>query len=143
MIYKNKSLLNEIKETLKSRDIKPSYQRIVVYDYINNHINHPSVDTIFKVISSSIPTLSKTTIYNILNLFAKKGIVDTLTIDKNEVRYDLIKKPHAHFMCKICGKIYDIDLKSDVCLKDSVEGHKVEDVHVDFKGVCKECLYSK
>lgn len=140
MIYKNKTLLNEIKETLKSRDIKPSYQRIMVYDHIKNHRNHPSVDTIFKTISSSIPTLSKTTIYNILNLFAKKGIVDTLTIDKNEVRYDFIKKPHAHFMCKICGEIFDIHLKSDVCLKDSVEDHKVEDVHVNFKGICKECL---
>ncbi len=140
MINKKKTLLNEIKEILKSKGIKPSYQRIMVYNYIKNHINHPSVDTIFKAISGSIPTLSKTTIYNILNLFAKKGIVDTLTIDKNEVRYDFIKKAHAHFMCKICGEIYDIHLKSDVCLKDFVEGHKVEDTHVDFKGVCKECL---
>ena len=143
MINKNKALLNEIKEILKSKGIKPSYQRILVYNHINSHIDHPSVDTIFKAISGSIPTLSKTTIYNILNLFAKKGIVDALTIDKNEVRYDFIKKPHAHFMCKICGKIYDIHLKSDVCLKDFVEGHKVEDAHVNFKGVCKECLYSK
>ena len=140
MINKNKTLLNEIKEILKSKGIKPSYQRIMVYNYMKNHRNHPSVDTIFKAISGSIPTLSKTTIYNILNFFAKKGIVDTLTIDKNEVRYDFIKTPHAHFMCKICGEIFDIHLKSDVCLKDFVEGHKVEDAHVDFKGVCKGCL---
>ncbi len=140
MVNKNKTLLNEIKEILKSKDIKPSYQRIMVYNYMKNHRNHPSVDTIFKAISGSIPTLSKTTIYNILNFFAKKGIVDTLTIDKNEVRYDFIKTPHAHFMCKICGEIFDIHLKSDVCLKDFVEGHKVEDAHVDFKGVCKGCL---
>lgn len=143
MINKNKPLLNEIKEILKSKGVKPSYQRIMVYNYMKNHINHPSVDTIFKAISGSIPTLSKTTIYNILNLFAKKRIVDALTIDKNEVKYDFIINPHAHFMCKICGKIYDIHLKSDLCLKDFVEGNKVEDAHVEFKGVCKECLQPK
>jgi len=60
----------DIGNYLKNHDIKPSYQRMKIFQYLlDNHV-HPTVDTIYKALCPEIPTLSKTTVYNTLNLFS-------------------------------------------------------------------------
>ncbi|KAA6327046.1 hypothetical protein EZS27_023930, partial [termite gut metagenome] len=34
-----------------------------------------------------------------------------LTIDEKNVCFDADILPHAHFLCKKCGKIYDVPIK--------------------------------
>ena len=53
---------------LKEKDISPSIQRIRVLEYLQNSKNHPTVDNIYNDLIKEIPTLSKTTVYNILKL---------------------------------------------------------------------------
>ncbi|MCP5102172.1 MAG: transcriptional repressor [bacterium] len=134
--------MDKIRNFLESRSVKPSYQRLRVLDYLMTHRDHPSVDTIFNSLSKEIPTLSRTTIYNTLKLFSQKGIVSTLTIVDNELRYDLdlSKTPHAHFQCGKCGGVYDIILDTDLYGREYIDGHKTEDIQIHFKGLCKNCL---
>ena len=64
----------DIGNYLKNHDIKPSYQRMKIFQYLlDNHV-HPTVDTIYKALCPEIPTLSKTTVYNTLNLFVEKKV---------------------------------------------------------------------
>ena len=131
---------NYLRDLLESKCVKPSFQRLSILKYIMQQHNHPSVDTIFKSLSKDIPTLSKTTIYNTLNLLTEKGIVTALTIADNKTKYDFIEKHHAHFQCTVCGKVYDINIDSDLCNRDFIDGHKVEETQVHFKGICSNCL---
>lgn len=84
--------------------------------------------------------MSMTTIYNALNAFVKKGLVCTVTITGTEIRYDPTISPHHHFLCKECGKILDINIECPVGEKKETHGHKIEEVHGYFKGLCKDCL---
>ncbi len=34
-----------------------------------------------------------------------------MTIDERNTCYDADTTPHAHFLCKRCGKIYDLDVQ--------------------------------
>ena len=79
--------------------IRPSVQRTAVMEYLMNHKTHPTVDEIYLALSPGIPTLSKTTVYNTLNLFIEKGAVQMLTIDEKNARYDADTSKHAHFYC--------------------------------------------
>lgn len=135
--------IDKIRGFLESKGVKPSFQRLKILEYLLKHRNHPSVDTIFQALGGDIPTLSKTTVYNTLSLFTQKGIVSSLTVVNNELRYDVLKEPHGHFQCAICSRLYDIPLKSDLFLTDFIEEHQVEDIQVTFKGICKNCLKSK
>ena len=83
--------------------------------------DHPSVDNIFQALSGEIPTLSKTTVYNTLSLFSEKRIASSITIVNNELRYDLLKEPHAHFQCEECKRVYDIPLHGDLLLTDALK----------------------
>ena len=81
-------------------NIKPSVQRIAVMDYLLKHRTHPSVEEIYSALSGDMPTLSKTTVYNTLKLFAEQGAAQMLTIDEKNVCFDGDTSLHAHFLCK-------------------------------------------
>ncbi len=120
--------------------IKPSQQRIAIMDYLLSHCTHPSVEAIYAELNTVMPTLSRTTIYNTLKLFAEQGAVQMLTIDGKNVCYDGNTSRHAHFLCKKCGKIYDLPLDASLAMAAGMEGHAVSEVHQYYKGVCRECL---
>jgi len=132
--------MEKMRGFLESKDVKPSYQRLKILEYLMKNRNHPSVETIFQALAGEIPTLSKTTVYNTLSLFSEKGIVSSLTIVNNELRYDLMIEPHAHFQCTKCGKVIDIPMKNDLFLTTSIENHRVEEIQITFKGICTNCV---
>lgn len=135
--------IENIGEYLKSHDIKPSYQRIKIFDYLIKKRNHPTVDTIYKALVPQIPTLSKTTIYNTLNLFIEKKIAIVVIIEENETRYDADTSIHGHFKCETCQKLYDIDVELSKIDIPELDKHQINEHHFDFKGICKECLGSQ
>jgi len=133
--------VKDLKRYLQKKGIPSSYHRLKILEYLVKHRTHPTADMIYKSLSKKIPTLSKTTIYTTLKLFRDKGIVKELSISENETRYEINSIPHAHLKCIKCGKIYDIKTKLLLLKNESViEGHQIEECHLYFKGVCKNCL---
>lgn len=132
-----------IAQHLSTHDIKPSYQRIKIYEYLYEKMNHPTVDLIYKSLVGEIPTLSKTTVYNTLKLFIDKGITSTVTIEDNEVRYDVIMNAHGHFKCTSCGAIYDIKYDFKDVAMNELKGFEVKETQVHVKGKCNQCLTNK
>lgn len=135
-----KMVIKDVGDYLKSHDIKPSLQRIKIFDYLVSNKSHPTVDTIYKDLVNEIPTLSKTTVYNTLNLFMKKNIVTIITIEENEARYDANTTLHGHFKCEVCGEVYDFDLNIPQPKDNILEGFETKERHIYFKGECKNCL---
>lgn len=131
--------MNESYKRLIEHGIKPSVQRLAIMEYLIKHRTHPSVDEIYSALSLEIPTLSKTTVYNTLKLFAENGASVILTIDEKNANFDADMTPHAHFLCKQCGKIYDLPL-SVVENEGKINGHQITEQHFYYKGICKECL---
>jgi len=128
--------------TLKSFNINPSVQRIAIMNYLLTHRTHPSADEVYKNLNEAIPTLSKTTVYNTLELLSENGAALMLTIDENNICFDGDTSPHAHFLCKKCGKIYDLPIASSVkeVMEMISDGHVIDEVHYYYKGTCKNCL---
>ncbi len=132
--------MEKYKQILVDRGIKPTYQRIKILEYLDRNHTHPTVEMIYAALSKKVPTLSKTTVYNTLDVLRKFGLVDVLTITESEIRYEYILHPHHHFYCRHCGKILDLDVNCVYQEKMCVEGHKIEAIHGYFKGICSECL---
>lgn len=126
---------------LISYNIKPSVQRMAIMDYLLTHKTHPSVDEIYLALCDEIPTLSKTTVYNTLKLFVDHGAALMLTIDEKNACFDGDTSLHAHFLCKKCGRIFDLPYSSEVQKVEQIDmnGFQVEEVHQYYKGICPEC----
>ena len=132
-------------DLLLKHQVKPSQQRIAIMEYLMDNRTHPSAEEVYASLSPSMPTLSKTTVYNTLRLFAEHGAALMLTIDDKNVNFDADTSQHAHFLCKECGKIYDFHSQVGLSkIKElRTEGFQVEEVHAYYKGICKKCLTNK
>ena len=91
---------------LLQHEVKSSVQRLAIITYLHEHRTHPTVDDIYAGLIEQMPTLSKTTVYNTLNLFYQQGAVLALTIDDKNVRYDIDTSDHAHFKCLQIGRAH-------------------------------------
>jgi Fe2+ or Zn2+ uptake regulation protein len=127
-------------ELLRERSIKITPQRLEILKYLDNNRNHPTADRIYKDLKKNNPSLSKTTVYNSLEILKKHKIIHTISITGLEARYDIVNTIHHHFMCKKCGRIIDIDIECPNIKKTMEQGHKIEEVHGYFKGRCRECI---
>ena len=58
-------------DCLTLHGIKPYYNRMAVLEYLMAHPTHPTVDEIYEGLRGSMPTLSKTTVYNALRLMVE------------------------------------------------------------------------
>lgn len=134
-------MIKETKKYLEKFGIKPSTQRIAIMDYLLSHKTHPCVDEIYTALVDTYPTLSRTTVYNTLKLFAEHNAILTLNLNNNEAHYDGDLTPHAHFYCVHCNKIFDIKIEDNSFLrKNAPSGFQVDDIQLYYKGICINCL---
>jgi Fur family peroxide stress response transcriptional regulator len=127
-------------DQLKSKGIRPSFQRIKVLEYLNRNGGHPTVEEIFSALSPVIPSLSKGTIYNTVHTFVEAGLVRVVEIDDAQMRYDITLNDHGHFLCAACGTIYNFPVRIDPVSLKGLNQFKITQKNIYFKGFCPNCL---
>lgn len=129
-------------DKLIDKGIKPTPQRLAVYEYVWQHQNHPDAATIRDALIDRFPTLSLTTIYSTLKSLTEVDLLREVNIDPVNVRYDIAECcEHGHFRCAKCGRIIDFPLppRADIPLLHSM---KVTGYDIYVSGVCDQCLVS-
>lgn len=131
-------------ERLIRHGVKPSVQRIAIMEYLLTHRTHPTADEVYTALSPSIPTLSKTTVYNTMKLFVENRAALMLTIDDKTTRFDGDTSLHAHFICQQCGTVHDLPFVGRKRIRSfDLDGHLVEEVHQYYRGICRHCRASE
>jgi Fe2+ or Zn2+ uptake regulation protein len=130
----------ESHQYLRQFSIKPSVQRSAVMDFLLKNRIHPTIEEIYLALSPTMPTLSKTTVYNTLDLFVERGAVRALAIDEKNARYDVDISAHAHLFCRSCGSVSDIfDLKPTMYEIPVAGKFKIDSVEISYFGKCEKC----
>lgn len=126
-----------IMQILKDAGVRISHQRIAILHYLMEHRTHPTVDDIYTALHPIYPSLSRTTIYNTLRLLVENGTVSAIDINPNSTHYDADNTPHAHFLCKKCGRIFDIPI---TCSPNGVPaGFVTNSISIYYRGFCMNC----
>lgn len=131
--------MKQTADLLISHGIRPSQQRITVLHYLQGVHTHPTVDTIYQDLLPSNPGLSRTTVYNTLQILSDNGLVMTLDFGEGFLRYDADVHPHCHFKCKCCGRVFDIMKPPPDCSTMLPKGFKLEGAQLKLFGVCDQC----
>ena len=131
----------ELKQELIDAGIRPSVQRLAIFEYVRKSCQHPTADVVYEALRDELGSLSLTTVYNTLKLFVDAGLISMLTIDDTFRCFDGNRCCHAHFRCNDCGKIVDLQMKKDfLSLVEGIDGYEVTDAQLYLKGVCTDCL---
>jgi Fe2+ or Zn2+ uptake regulation protein len=131
--------LGSVVSELENAGIKPSYQRVRIFEYMQMNRTHPTADQVFLDLKDAIPTLAKATVYNTLHALAEKGLIRELSTVQPSTRYDYAAEDHGHFTCRICNRIYDFPYDFD-SRHSALSGFVVESQEIVQKGICQACL---
>ena len=126
-------------QLLQEKGIRPTAQRIGVYENIAQRCDHPTVDMLYQDMHPTHPSLSKTTVYNTLDMLVQAGLVRTVTINSNEARFDADTSLHGHFQCVCCGEVSDFRLPEARLETAGLEGYEVSTQDVYFTCRCPKC----
>jgi Fur family peroxide stress response transcriptional regulator len=111
-------------------------QREVILKILAERRDHPTAFEIYEHAKNLFPEISLSTVYRTLKEMVERGEVIEIRMDgETKARYDINTGNHAHFRCRNCGRIFDIDILFPLKLI----GFKVEKVEVYIYGLCDEC----
>jgi Fur family transcriptional regulator, iron response regulator len=125
-------------QTLEQAGIQPSAQRVAVAEYVLNTHEHPSADLVWKRVKEKFPWISRATVYNTLNLFVEKRLLQRLNIAEDSVVFDPIIENHHHFIDETTGAIHDVPFERvQVCNIETLGDYEIHDYQVVMRGTVK------
>jgi Fur family iron response transcriptional regulator len=98
----------ELAESLRSRGINLTHQRLEIAHVIFSRMEHLSADQVLAAVNERHAETSKATVYNTLNLFLEKGLLREVIVDPSKIFYDPNTAPHHHFYDTVTGRLTDI-----------------------------------
>ena len=101
--------MDKYTDILAKKQISPSIQRVCVLRFLDLHRVHPTVEEIYLAVKKQLPTLSKTTVYNVLELLEGKKIIKSISGSDGREHFDFNRNAHGHFKCERCGRVFDVD----------------------------------
>jgi Fur family transcriptional regulator, peroxide stress response regulator len=127
---------------LREEGYRITPQRRAILEFLSGNTSHPSANDIFAGVWKNDPSISLATVYNTLEILAKKGMLLELPIAKNTLNYDPDTSPHDHAYCTGCGTIIDIFPEKTASPQAGVEirGFQVQSSRKVFYGKCDKCL---
>ena len=115
-----------------------SSKRELIYSTLCSTKSHPSAKWVYEQLKEDYPDLSLGTVYRNIALFKENGKAIAVANVLGEERLDADTSPHAHLVCKCCGRIDDIDMP-DLSHKDTPANFETEFVAVTYFGLCENC----
>jgi Fur family peroxide stress response transcriptional regulator len=133
-----------VREKLKSLNLKVTPQRIAIYEIINKLGNHPTVEQIVTYLKDSHPNIAVGTVYSTLDTFVNKGLVVRVKTEKDVMRYDAVLSRHHHLYYSDSDLITDYsDETLDALLKKyfkhkRIPGFNIKDIKLQIIGTFKK-----
>lgn len=132
------------KEKCRKVNLALTVQRLAVYVYLAGTTSHPSADRVYEVIHQEYPTISRTSVYRILETFVQHGLIMKLVHPGSNARYDGNPIRHHHLICTECESIFDIENEGETPDIETDPPQFVGDFEINgysiiFTGICSKC----
>jgi len=117
-------------------------QKTVIMDTLKKMNCHASAGMVYEEVSKSYPTISRATVYRVLNDAAEEGDLFRLRLTEADDRFDITLKPHYHITCRRCGFVRDIETDPSMVLPAYIidnGGFQIETYHLELLGICPAC----
>ena len=127
--------LKKIKDVLRQNNLRPTNQRIAIFNILFKEENwHFSADIVEKKCSEKGIKISAGTIYNVLNDFYAKGLISKVMIDDDRSWFDTNTSDHYHIYDTKKLKLYDIEPEEiDLSLHKAIKKEDIKKVEILIK----------
>jgi Fur family ferric uptake transcriptional regulator len=112
--------------------------------FCENSNKHLSVEEVYDLVKSKIPSIGIATVYRSINLFVGLQIVVKIQFVDKITRYELLDENniHYHLFCEVCGEITEKPITNINMLETQVgkeSGFQLTAGNICLIGKCKKC----
>ena len=134
--------IEQFERLCRERGLPMTTQRRTVFEMILEREDHPTADQIYDQVRRQIHTISRTSVYRILETLVELGLITRICHPGSAARFDPKTQRHDHLICLRCEEIIDLEEKkrSEVVWPDVRRyGFEIRDHHIHFRGLCAAC----
>jgi Fur family iron response transcriptional regulator len=102
-------LINAFAERLREQGIAATRQRLRIAQALFEHGGHPSAQDLYLLVNHQQRAVCRATIYNTLNLFVSRGLIQEVSVDSSRTFYDVNTDPHHHIFNIDTGELLDVE----------------------------------
>lgn len=125
---------------VRAKGGKVTPQRLYLYRALEHAAEHPTAEDLYEQVRIELPTLSLGTVYKTLAELVELGEVQTVEAGDGRTHYDPNTAPHAHSICRRCGRLADVAAEAvRVEPPAQVGGFVVTGYRVMLDGYCAAC----
>jgi Fur family ferric uptake transcriptional regulator len=129
-------------DLLRERGIQVTAQRLAVMRAVAAR-PHATADAVAEAVRGEIGAISLQSVYDALGLLVAEGLLRRIQPSGSPARFeDRVGDNHHHLICRVCGRVVDIDcaIGSAPCLEalDS-KGYDIDEAEVAYWGRCPQC----
>lgn len=130
---------NEIRNILTELGLKITPQRTAILEAFSEMRDHPSADVIIEYIRQHHPNIATGTVYNTLETFVDKGIIQKVKTENGIMRYDFITENHHHLYdeSNTIKDYFDDELNEilqNYFNNKNIPDFEIEDIKLQIKG---------
>ncbi|WP_051869954.1 Fur family transcriptional regulator [Kineothrix alysoides] len=117
-------------------------QQEIVAQTLRQMHDHPTADDIYIEICNKHSSISRATVFRILNRMAEEGRILRISSVGGGDRFDYETEKHCHVQCKKCGRIGNVSMKQFPVPEEEIEcshGYRIIGHTLLFEGICEEC----
>ena len=81
-------------------------QQEIICEIVKSMCTHPSPDEVYKEVHDLHPSISRATVYRVLNKLADKGELLKVHMPNTADRFDFRTDDHIHMRCRCCNKVF-------------------------------------
>lgn len=129
-------------ELLAGRGLRATRQRVAILALLLETPGHPSALDVHRRLAPEHPTLSQKTVYEVLDVLERAGLVSRVTHVGGPTRFEAAGERHYHAHCRHCGRLFDVPATAAGAIRGRSalpEGFRVEQIHVTLEGRCLRC----
>jgi Fe2+ or Zn2+ uptake regulation protein/O6-methylguanine-DNA--protein-cysteine methyltransferase len=118
-------------------------RRAIIGAFHDRPDEHLSADEVHARASIVVQEIGRGTVYATLAELTELGLVAAVG-SPEPVRYEINVAPHDHFRCRLCLRLWDVELGAPPRNPATDDGFLVERIVMTAEGICAEChAYSR
>lgn len=135
--------LEQFVAACRASGLSVTSQRQAVYEAVLDSGEHPTADAVFDAVRPRLPSISRTTVYRVLDRLVDLGVIEKACSPGSVARFDAVTDRHHHLVCVRCDRVFDLDedkVKLDIELPPvHADEFDIRDYSIRFTGICVEC----
>ena len=129
--------------TCRAQGLPVTLQRRRILEALLGRTDHPTPDQIYATVKDTLPGVSRTTVYRVLEMLTRLGVLTRACTPGATTRVDPYTTRHHHLVCQRCDRLFDVE---DTAVEYRIrppdvrrEGFAIQGYSIYFTGLCAAC----